>query len=98
MGLDRYGNPAPHIANDIITNMAEYGTEAKRLEEAWFNWLEYNPFDTAVAIRYKQLQEDRISRYDSERDQTLIQEANRKLSLISSRVERYGRLKGIISN
>ena len=91
MGLDRYGNPATHIVNDILVEIEKFGTEAKELESIWYEWLQYNPFDENVAAKLCELFTARIESLDPDRDANRIQQLQKKLALTKHRAERYGR-------
>lgn len=91
LGLDKYGNPAIHMANDILAGIEQFGTEAKELESAWYEWMQYNPFDVKVASRLSKLFTARIDGLDPDRDANRIQQLQKKLALTKRRSERYGR-------
>jgi len=92
MGLDAYGFPATHIANDILAGMNEFGTEARQLETKWYEWLHYNPFDVKVAKKLATILTDRIEQLDPANDGNSLQQLTRKLRLTESRAKRYGAL------
>lgn len=89
MGLDEYGFSPTMIANTILVNQEELGDSAKELEEAWLDWLHFNPFDAPVATRLASIMRERLSRIDREKDGERGQILDRKLEFVSQRAERY---------
>ncbi len=92
MGLDKFGYPATHMANTILTGLNDFGTESKQLESSWYDWLHYNPFDTRVAAKLTTLLENRINSLDPDRDADRVQQLKKKLDTTKNRVKRYGQL------
>ncbi len=95
MGLDRFGYPATHLANTILTGIDDFGTETKQLESSWYDWLHYNPFDTRVAEKLSKLLETRINSLDPDQDADRVQQLKKKLGITRNRAKRYTELAAV---
>jgi hypothetical protein len=89
MGHDKYGFPAAALANASLIEQKYFGDNTKDLEENWFEWLQYNPFDTAVAEKLAELYQKRLETMDPLEDASRVQQLQRKLDLIKSRIDHY---------
>lgn len=90
MGLDKFGFPAAALANEILIKQKTFGDNARDLEESWFEWLHYNPFDFAVAQKLAQLYNNRIESIDPDEDSRRLLQLERKLALVEKHLQRYG--------
>lgn len=89
MGLDPFGFPAPALANALLLHQENYGDSLQDLEEAWYDWLHYSPFDTQVADRLQSLYKQRLTRLDRDKDREQYDNLKRKLALTENRGQRY---------
>ncbi len=89
MGLDRYGYPATQYANQSLLEFDDFGDSAKQLEESWYEWLQYNPFDTAVAQKLAQLYRKRMKTINPDEDADRLNQIKKKLQLTENRTSRY---------
>lgn len=93
MGLDKFGYPATYMANSVLTELNDFGDETRQLESSWYEWLNYNPFDTQVAIALAALYRKRLVALDGEIDADRIQRLQRKLEITENRIARYHDLR-----
>jgi hypothetical protein len=89
MGHDKYGFPAAALANASLVEQEYFGDNTKDLEQNWFEWLQYNPFDTAVGEKLAELYRKRLETMDPLEDASRVQQLQRKLDLIKHRIDRY---------
>ena len=90
MGLDRYGFPAAPLANTILIDFDDFGDSIRQLEQSWYEWLSYYPFDVRVAEKLAGLYDKRLNSLDSQKDAGQIHQVRKKLELIKKRAARYG--------
>lgn len=92
MGLDRYGFPAAPLANRILIGLDDFGDSTRQLEQSWYEWLHYYPFDVKVAEKLAGLYEKRLKSLDPVKDAGQVHKVEKKLELIKNRATRYGAL------
>jgi hypothetical protein len=90
MGLDRYGFPAAPLANTILIGLDDFGDSTRQLEQSWYEWLNYYPFDVKVAEKLAGLYEKRLESLDAVKDAGQVHKVGKKLELIKNRAARYG--------
>ncbi len=92
MGLDPFGYPSTAIANNLLLQQASYGDNTRGLEKTWTEWIDYNPFDSRVAVRLAKLTAERLAQ-SNDADNTAHQ-LQRRSKLLENRINRYQVEKG----
>jgi hypothetical protein len=85
--LDDYGFPDMALANDILVQMENPGESREDLEEAWWKWIHYLPFDAPVSEALLKLYQVKLAKID--KDTAAYQRLKRRITLIQKRAARY---------